>query len=414
MPFIENHARLLRLAFAPFTPFYATAVKVRNWLFDKGLKKSHDFGFPVICVGNLCAGGSGKTPLTEYLVRLLGREFSVGIVSRGYGRRTRGNFMAEEGMDADTIGDEPVQYMQNFASGSGLRAGGQIEGGCPRGVPPRAFALYLAARRKEGVEALHREFPAMQVCILDDAYQHRQVKAGLNILVSDVSKPFFRDFPLPCGTLREGRSGSRRAQIVVFSKCPSAWSETERDAFLTQWEPAPGQRVFFTTIRYGNFVRVDTRQTAVTGLPASEATASQSDAPTPVTPPAKILLFTGIANDTPLEQYLRQQGHDILEHRRFGDHHAYTSAEAQALADRVRQLSALHGDVLLLTTQKDYCRLKDTAAFAYFCHLPLAYVPVETEFLFAQGGDFDRAVLDFVRAGAGTGGAETRPQTNRK
>ena len=101
MPFIENHTRILRLAFAPFTPLYALAVRVRNILFDKGLKKSHAFGFPVICVGNLCAGGSGKTPLTEYLVRMLGRDFAVGIVSRGYGRRSKGNFLAEEGMDAE-------------------------------------------------------------------------------------------------------------------------------------------------------------------------------------------------------------------------------------------------------------------------------------------------------------------------
>ena len=315
MPFIENHARILRLAFAPFTPLYALAVRVCNMLFDKGLKKSHAFGFPVICVGNLCAGGSGKTPLTEYLVRTLGRDFAVGIVSRGYGRRSKGNFLAKEGMNAEMIGDEPVQYMENFA------AGGQGKAVCPHG-----FALYLAARRKEGVEALRREFPALQACILDDAYQHRQVKAGLNILVSDVSKPFFRDHLLPYGTLRESRRGSRRAQIVVFGKCPSDWREEDRDAFLSAWKPAPYQQVFFTTVKYGDFVRVDT----------AHGTDHDDFRDKVAQIPHRILLFTGIANPAPLEAHLRRQGYDIVEHRRFGDHHTYTPQEIQALADRAR------------------------------------------------------------------------------
>lgn len=380
MPFIENHARFLRFVCAPFTPFYAGVVWIRNMLFDKGLKKSHAFGFPVICVGNLCAGGSGKTPLTEYLVRMLGRDFSVGIVSRGYGRRTRENFLAREGMDAGRIGDEPVQYMQNFS------AGGQQAAACPHG-----FALYLAARRKEGVEALRREFPAMQVCILDDAYQHRQVRAGLNILVSDVAKPFFRDHLLPYGTLRESRRGSRRAQIVVFGKCPPDWREEDRDAFLSAWKPAPGQHVFFTTVRYGDFVRIDTGN--------GPSCDKSHDKPPAAETPRRILLFTGIANPVPLEKHLRRQGYDIVEHRRFGDHHTYTPQETQALAERARGLAAQGGSPLLLTTQKDYCRLRDTAAFAYFCHLPVAYVPIQTEFLFGQGEEFDRTVRDFVRGG---------------
>lgn len=385
MPFIENHARLLRFVSAPFTPLYACAVKVRNMLFDKGLKKSHAFGFPVICVGNLCAGGSGKTPLTEYLVRMLGRDFAVGIVSRGYGRRSRENLLAKEGMTAERIGDEPVQYMENFA------ACGQRKAVCPHG-----FALCLAARRKEGVEALLREFPAMQACILDDAYQHRQVRAGLNILVSDVSKPFFRDHLLPCGTLRESRKGSRRAQIVVFGKCPSGWREQDRDAFLSAWKPEPHQQVFFTTVRYGDFVRVDTGH----GKAHDDARASVAQIP------HRILLFTGIANAAPLEAHLRRQGYDIVAHKRFGDHHTYTPKETQALAESALRLAANGTPPLLLTTQKDYCRLKDTAAFAYFCHLPVAYIPIRTEFLFGQGGEFDRAVRDFVRSHSGHGDNE--------
>lgn len=382
MPFIENNERLLRLLSAPFTPFYAGAVRLRNMLFDRGLKRSHTFDFPVVCVGNLCAGGSGKTPLTEYLVRMLGRDFAVGIVSRGYGRRSRENLLAKAGMNAETIGDEPVQYMENFA------AGGQGETVCPHG-----FALYLAARRKEGVEALRREFPAMQVCILDDAYQHRQVRAGLNILVSDVAKPFFRDSLLPYGTLRESRRGSRRAQIVVFGKCPSDWREQDRDAFLSAWKPAPNQHVFFTTVKYGDFVRVDTDHGPACGTDHDDSRDKIAQIP------HRILLFTGIANAAPLENHLRRQGHDIVEHKRFGDHHTYTPQETQALAERARGLAAQGGSPLLLTTQKDYCRLKDTVAFAYFCHLPVAYIPIQTEFLFGQGEEFNRAVRDFVRGG---------------
>lgn len=364
MPFVENNARWLRWLALPAAPFYALAVRIRNFLFDKGLRERVRPSFPVICVGNLCAGGSGKTPLTEYIVRLLGREHAVGIVSRGYGRNRKGEFLAEPGMDSRQIGDEPVQYLQEFA-----------------GKLPRGFGLYIAANRANGLRALKGAFPEMEAAVLDDAYQHRRVEAGFNILVSDFSKPFFRDYLLPLGTLREGRSGSRRAQAVVFSKCPPGMTLAEKEAFLEDLPLHAGQEVFFTTISYGPF------------RPGGQI-------PSRLLPETKnILLFTGIANPKPLEDHLRQSGYRVVAHRRFADHHDYSPEDARALIsqyDRYRQES---GELLLLTTQKDYSRMKDTPAFAYFCSLPLAYVPIRTEFLFGEGEAFDRRVLSFVEGG---------------
>lgn len=369
MPFIENHARSLRILFSPFTPFYAFAVRLRNRMYDKGIRKGFSFSFPVICVGNLCAGGSGKTPMTEYLVRLLCGEHAVGIVSRGYGRKTRGGIMAESGMDAEEIGDEPVQYLEEFSDT------------CPRG-----FGLYLDSDRVRGINRLKSLFPQMEVAVLDDAYQHRRARAGLNILVSDFSRPFFRDHLLPYGTLRESRRGSRRAQILVFSKCPQSLTEAQRDAFLKDFRSEPGQKVYFTTIRYGEF-----RPKVESGT-------------------RKVLLFTGIANPQPLEDYLRSKGYEIVLHRKFGDHHAYTESEMRDLAGFYRQIVREEGPVRILTTQKDYSRLKDTPAFAYFCSLPLSYVPVRVSFLFGGREEFDRDIRSFaVRYRREDGRADEKP-----
>lgn len=353
MPFIENHARLFRFLAAPFTPFYAFAAALRNRLYDGGFLSEREYPFPVICVGNLCAGGSGKTPMTEYLVRLLSDTCHVGVVSRGYGRKTRSNLLAEESMTAMQTGDEPMQYLQKFGS---LRQG---------------FSLYLAVDRRQGIEELKALAPGCGVVILDDAYQYRPVRAGLNILLTEYRKPYFQDCPLPLGSLRESRKGSGRAHIIVVTKCPPSLSENQRDAFLKKCRPLPGQAVYFSCIGYDEIKPV--------GM-----------AP-PFPEKAEAVLFTGIARPAPMEEYLRGKGVVIRKHFRFGDHHAYDKEDFRRL------VRACAGSACLITTEKDSARLAGHPHLDMLAGIPVYVLPVRTEFLFGGEADFDRRIRTYVQ-----------------
>lgn len=357
MPFVENHACLLRVLAAPFTPFYALATAVRNLLYDRGRLASASFPFPVICVGNLCAGGSGKTPMTEYLVRLLSDTCHVGVVSRGYGRKTQGNLLAQEGMTATQTGDEPMQYLQKFAR------------------LPHGFSLYLAADRREGINELKALEPGCGVVILDDAYQHRSVRAGLNILLTEYQKPYFRDGSLPLGNLRESRKGARRARIIVATKCPDTLSESQRQDFIKRCRPLPGQEVYFSRIAYDEIMPVNTDR-AFSGRD-------------------EVVLFTGIAHPEPLERHLQEKGIALRRHFRFGDHHAYTQDDLARLARACRQTDK--GTACLLTTQKDWARLAGHPHGGLLADIPLYVLPVRTEFLFGQGEAFNRRIREYVQ-----------------
>ena len=217
----------------PVAWLYGVGVELRNKLFDWGWLRSESFSLPVICVGNLAVGGTGKTPHTEYLIRLLAPGFSLGVVSRGYGRQDRHNLLVQEGMTARQTGDEPLQYFLKFNE-----------------LIPKRFAVYLATKRVEGIRELKQLRPDCQIVLLDDAYQHRHVKAGLNILLTEYGKPFFKDHLLPWGNLRESRKQSKRAQIIVVTKCPENLDEAGKRAFLEECPLLPGQDIFFSKIAY--------------------------------------------------------------------------------------------------------------------------------------------------------------------
>lgn len=408
MPFIENHARLLRFLGSPFTPFYYGVTSLRNFLYDKGYIASRTFPFPVICVGNLCAGGSGKTPMTEYLLRFLLPSYHIGVVSRGYGRRSRNDFMAEPGMDASTVGDEPMQYLRNFS-----RPDCDTNLDCD--AKSSSFALYLSARRARGIEALKTLRPDLDAVILDDAFQHRSVKAGLNLLLSDFSQPFFRDHLLPYGTLRESRRGCKRAGMIIFTKCPPFLDQDTAALYIRACEryfPGSGHagfphpiEVYFTTLDYADVQVV--------------GQGCDKDA---LYPGRKIVLFTGIANPDPMERYVRSKGCEVLKHFRFGDHHEYSPDDLRQISSAVQQAgTGGASDVLLLTTEKDYSRLlspltfdylcrrwdavrqcnpckpdSTALAFRYLCQLPLAYLPVRPRFLFQQETRFEERIRGFI------------------
>lgn len=317
-------------------------------MYDQGIRPSIRFNVPVISVGNLTVGGTGKTPLTEYLIRLLSGDNRVATLSRGYGRKTKGFRMAQASDDATTIGDEPFQMFQKFGDSISVAVG-----------EDRAYAVPLI---------LH-EYPETEVILLDDAYQHRSVTPSLNILLSDYHRPFYKDFLLPTGRLRESRRGARRADTIVVTKCPSDLPDSmmmEIEGSIRSYADAP---VYFTTIKYGSPVPF-----RMGGSPGQD-----------------VVLVTGIAASAPLEKYVRQHFH-LVKHFNFPDHHAYSIADLKALGRFVES----NPGVSILTTEKDKAKLGSPEFTPYLEDLPFFSLPIAIEFL-KGGKEFDKRVLNDLR-----------------
>ena len=305
----------------PFAILYGLGVRLRHFLYDRGWLSSKRYPFPILCVGNLAVGGTGKTPMVEYLVRLLGQE-QVAILSRGYRRKTKGFVLADDSATAMTLGDEPYQYHRKF---------------------PRA-TVAVCESRQEGIERL-LENPHFKYIILDDAFQHRKVQAETNLLLTSYDKLYTQDFLLPVGSLRDIRSRAHKAQIIIVTKCPEL-TQTEQEKIIQQLKPLPSQKVYFTTIAYSDRVYSHEDSQALKDFIA-----------TPFT------LVTGIANPTPLVDFLEKQGASF-EHLAYSDHHHFSNRELELLRQKGR----------ILTTEKDYVRLEGALSTLY-------YLPIETQFL---------------------------------
>ena len=311
----------MRFLLLPFAILYGLGVRLRHFLYDRGWLSSKRYPFPILCVGNLAVGGTGKTPMVEYLVRLLGQE-QVAILSRGYRRKTKGFVLADDSATAMTLGDEPYQYHRKF---------------------PRA-TVAVCESRQEGIERL-LENPHFKYIILDDAFQHRKVQAGTNLLLTSYDKLYTQDFLLPVGSLRDIRSRARKAQIIIVTKCPEL-TQAEQEKIIQQLKPLPSQKVYFTTIAYSDRVYSHEDSQALKDFIA-----------TPFT------LVTGIANPTPLVDFLEKQGASF-EHLAYSDHHHFSNRELEFLRQKER----------ILTTEKDYVRLEGALSTLY-------YLPIETQFL---------------------------------
>jgi tetraacyldisaccharide 4'-kinase len=288
--------------------FYYLATWLRNKLFDLGIKKSKSYSTPVICVGNLSVGGTGKTPMIEYLITILKNEYKVAALSRGYKRKSKGFQLGDKNASAETLGDEPFQFYNKFKED---------------------VLVAVDADRQNGIEQLMNLANAPEVILLDDAYQHRKVKAGFNILLTTYADPYFKDFVLPTGNLRELRSGANRADIIVVTKCPDNLQETDKPLFLKRINADENQYVFFSSIAYAET------------LLSAEKTMNVEDL-------TSFCLVTGIANPRPLTDFLESKNLKF-EHLNFNDHHNFTPADIAELSKKE----------LIVTTEKDFMRLKD-------------------------------------------------------
>ncbi len=343
--------RSFRYLLFPFSLVYGSIVWLRNWLFDKNILRSAAFNFPIICVGNIAVGGTGKTPMVEYLIRLLQNNYKTATLSRGYKRKTKGFAIANANTTALEIGDEPMQFHNKFPN----------------------VAVAVGEERLVAIPQLLQAKPNTNVIILDDAFQHRPVKAGLNIVLTAYNHLFTSDFMLPSGNLRDVKASMKRADIIVVTKCKNGLSVDEKDAITKKIKPLPYQTIFFTAIRYTKPYHLFNKNETV------------------INTSSNVLLICGIANPNPLKSFLATQVHsyDML---RYADHHIFTSNN---LADIKKHFEKIQAEnKIILTTEKDATRLVKFAG--ELKDYPVYVLPIEHSFLFGGGEGFDKLVLGFI------------------
>jgi tetraacyldisaccharide 4'-kinase len=347
---------LLRILLYPLSLLFGFLTFLRNKFYDWQIFTSRSFQLPVISVGNLSTGGTGKTPHVEYLIRLLKDQYQVATLSRGYKRKTKGFILAGEDHGPIEIGDEPTQFFKKFNS----------------------IKVAVDENRVHGIENLLALPDAPEVILLDDAFQHRKVRPGLSILLTDFYNLYARDYVLPTGNLREFRSGSQRADAIIVTKSPKVLSPYTRQRITRELKPEAGQRLFFSYIRHGKL-------TAIPGIDFKPEGRSQYSA---------ALLVAGIANPYPLEMYLKDKiGH--IETLIFPDHHQFTGKGVEDIIERFDQI--LIKNKIMVTTEKDMMRLKHPDLLIKLKTLPLCFVPMEIRINKDDREEFDNYILRYVR-----------------
>lgn len=338
---------LAKLLLFPLSVLFGLGVRLRRWLYRHHFLGSAEFDVPVISVGNLSVGGTGKTPMTEWLIRTISPAYRVGVISRGYGRTTRGFIRVHVKLQASQAGDEPLLLKLKY----------------------RQTEVAVGEARVIAIPRLLTEAPELKVILLDDGYQHLSVRPQVNILLTSYERPFWKDHLLPMGTLREEASASARAHILIVTKCPDDLDAAGREACLRQIRPKPGQKVFFSGLRYG-------RPYLLFGGEAS------------LEPNEKLVLLTGIANAAPLVRQL-SAGHELL-HFEFGDHHLFREFELARIAGNYPDQRHW------ITTEKDAVRLIPFRQWFVQQGITLWVQPVEVYFLPGPEGDPAQLIREYL------------------
>jgi tetraacyldisaccharide 4'-kinase len=341
-----THSFLLsafRLLLFPISIIFWIVATLRRKAYQHRWIRSETFAVPTICVGNLNMGGTGKTPHVEYLANFLSQKHQIAILSRGYGRKTKGYINATEtpNLSSDMIGDEPMQYATKFPN----------------------VDVAVCEKRKTGIEKLLQKNPKLEVVILDDAYQHFAVNYAVKILLTEYHRPFFDDIQFPTGNLRECRKFSKYANLIIITKCPENLTNEEKALFLQKLKPKPNQEVFFTKIGYKEKAE---GSKSFTVLPSCGHT---------------ILLITGIANPAPLVNYLATQYNEIYR-LHFPDHHSFTKKDIEKI---IRKKEKLGGEnCTIMTTEKDAARLQAFDNMPDYQTIPIEIVFLENETVFKE------------------------------
>lgn len=350
----------------PVSWIYGAVVTVRNKLFDWGFLRSKSFDVPVICIGNLSVGGTGKTPHTEYLIKLLRNSYHVAVLSRGYKRHSRGYVLATSQSTAHSIGDEPYQMYTKFPS----------------------VTLAVDENRCHGIEQLLAiKEPPIEVVLLDDAFQHRYVKPGLSILLTDYHRLFCDDTLLPAGRLRESVNGKNRAQIVIVTKCPQDIKPIDYNIITKRLNLYPYQQLYFSSFRYGNLQPVFPSV-------APKADSLTNELPLSALVNTDILLVTGIASPARMLEELKTYT-DQIDLFSFEDHHHFNHRDMLQIKERFKRLKGEHK--LIVTTEKDATRLIHHPALSEELKPFIYALPIEIEILQNQQDKFNQHIIDYVR-----------------
>lgn len=336
----------------PFSILLHFITSWRNYFYDKQLWKSYQAPIPTINVGNLTVGGTGKSPHIEYLIRLLKTKYQITTLSRGYGRKTKGFRWASASENAYSLGDEPAQFYYQFSA---------------------QIAVAVGEKRVPAVQKIIQERPQTEVILLDDAFQHRAIKAGLNILITDYKRLFYKDYLLPSGRLREARRGAKRAQIVIVSKCPTKMQEAEKNTISTQIQKytSPQTPIFFTTIHYASPRKVLPNNSLINVERFTH----------------EIVLFSAIAQPAIFEQYMAEK-YALLHHFVFPDHYYYTEADLQKIINKADGKT-------IFCTEKDYVKLQSPDLQAVLKNANLYYIPIKVAFL-GEEDNFRDMVYQYI------------------
>ena len=353
MNFNTIFLRSFRVLLLPFAAAYGLIVHLRNRFYDKKWIDSAQFNFPIICVGNIAVGGTGKSPMVEYIVEVLKKDFEIATLSRGYKRKTKGYALANAQTTALEIGDEPMQFYQKNPD----------------------IAVAVGEERIVAIPQLLQDRPDLQAIVLDDAFQHRTVRAGFNILLTDYSNLYTRDYFLPTGDLRDETESTKRASVIVVTKCPADLTAEQKAAIILELDPAPFQKVFFTAIEYSTPYHI-----------------CNTDKKYQITTEDEVLLVCGIANPLPLKEYLLHSTHAYYQ-QDFSDHHIFSIDDLNEIMQKYESIPA--DRKIILTTEKDAVRLIKFKE--ELNNVPLFVIPIRHHFLFNEGAYFNEMLVDFVK-----------------
>lgn len=345
-----------RLLSFPISIIWALIMSTRRNFYNSNSEKRRvKFNKPVICVGNLCMGGSGKTPHIEYLIRLLGNDFQLAILSRGYNRSTKGFLFADSSSTSDTIGDEPLLYYKKYSH----------------------IAVSVCENRVEGLKKIWDKLPEIKAVLLDDAYQHLFLKPGLSILLTDYYHLYPDDFVFPSGNLRESANAAKEADIIVITKSPPVISPIDERVIIDKIKPLSHQKVYFSFLRYGDLI-------PLTGI-----------ARTQIEEPKSVVIFTGIYNSYPLITHLKEKYKDIQIYT-CRDHHKFTIADIEKVKYMLNRSISPHKAII--TTEKDASRLLDPSLKELIQMLPIYYVPIAVDFHQKYKEEFDNQIIEYVES----------------
>jgi len=317
---------------------FSLVTSIRNFIYNIGVIKSHQFNLPIISVGNLVLGGSGKTPTIEYLIRLLSKNYKIAVLSRGYGRKSNGFIIADSNSDANLIGDEPMQYYRKFKN----------------------IIVSVGSNRVRGINKLIKLNSKPEIILLDDAYQHRRVKPEMSILLTKFNDLYSDDNIFPLGNLRESKSNANRADIILVTKCDKNISKDQKRHIIQKLNIGDNQKIYFSSIKYSKM------------LYDKESSKLLSEFKN-----IKFTLVTGIANSSHMVNYLKDNDFNF-NHLSFKDHHNYSNSD----------ISNINNNEIVITTEKDYVKLYSRVTTKLF------YLPIE--FLIHNEEEFNNQILNSI------------------